>query len=111
MEINIPEKTLKKACLEYSKSYLYFSLFLQCYEKAENMLLEHNAYNKNLLGKHKELQRAVDRFDELMKKHFDISGKELLKDYDNCDTIFNGILDGKYKAFLNDKEINLIKHE
>ena len=103
----IPEDVAQFAAVEYSKAYLYASLFVQAYQNATDALLAHDAYNRNLIGKDREVQRAFERMNEALIKQFRMNNKALLTDFDKFSDIFNRILTGKLKCSINGEIINL----
>ena len=106
-KINIPDKVADLARVEYSKAYLYASLFIHSYQLATDVLLDCGAFNRDLIGKDREVQRAFDRMNEALKKQFGMNNKALLTDFDKFSDIFNRILTGKLKCSINGEIINL----
>lgn len=103
----IPPEVAEFAAREYSKAYLYSTLFIHAYQQVTNALLECGAYNRELIGKDREVERAFDNYDNAMKKNFGMCGRALLEDFDKYNDVFNKILEGKYKIKLDNQILNL----
>ena len=94
MKINIPDKVVDLARTEYSKAYLYASLFIHSYQLATDALLNCGAFNKDLIGKDREVQRAFDRFNEAMVKRFGLNTKLLVNDFDRYRDFLDKVTSG-----------------
>ena len=93
-KINIPDKVVDLARTEYSKAYLYASLFIHSYQLATDALLDCGAFNRDLIGKDREVQRAFDRFNEAMIKRFGLNTKVLLSDFDRYRDFLDKVTSG-----------------
>ena len=93
-KINIPDKVADLARVEYSKAYLYASLFIHSYQLATDALLDCGAFNRDLIGKDREVQRAFDRFNEAMVKRFRLNTKLLVNDFDHYRDFLDKVTSG-----------------
>ena len=93
-KINIPDKVADLARVEYSKAYLYASLFIHSYQLATDALLDCGAFNRDLIGKDREVQRAFDRFNEAMVKRFGLNTKLLVNDFDRYRDFLDKVTSG-----------------
>lgn len=93
-KINIPDKFADLARTEYSKAYLYASLFIHSYQLATDALLDCGAFNRDLIGKDREVQRAFDRFNDAMIKRFGLNTRLLTDDFDRYRDFLDKVTSG-----------------
>ena len=106
-KINIPDKVADLARVEYSKAYLYASLFIHSYQLATDALLECGAFNRDLIGKDREVQRAFDRFNEAMVKRFGLNTKLLVNDFDKYRDFLDKVTSGAVVVKIDGNIIDL----
>lgn len=94
VKCTMTDAELDAVCRDYCKGYLYASLFIFHHERATDKMLESGFYNKDLIGKHREVERAYDRYQEAIHKLI-TNPNDVGKDWDKYKPIFDGILDGK----------------
>ena len=106
-KINIPDNIADLARVEYSKAYLYASLFIHSYQLATDALLDCGAFNKDLIGKDREIQRAFDRFNEAMVKRFGLNTKLLVNDFDHYRDFLDKVTSGAVVVKIDGNIIDL----
>ena len=106
-KINIPDKVVDLARTEYSKAYLYASLFIHSYQLATDALLDCGAFNRDLIGKDREVQRAFDRFNEAMVKRFGLNTKLLVNDFDRYRDFLDKVTSGAVVVKIDGNIIDL----
>ena len=106
-KINIPDKVADLARVEYSKAYLYASLFIHSYQLATDALLNCGAFNRDLIGKDREVQRAFDRFNEAMVKRFGLNTKLLVNDFDRYRDFLDKVTSGAVVVKIDGNIIDL----
>ena len=107
MKINIPDKVADLARVEYSKAYLYASLFIHSYQLATDALLDCGAFNRDLIGKDREVQRAFDRFNEAMVKRFGLNTEVLCNDFDKYRDFLDKVTSGAVVVKIDGNIIDL----
>ena len=106
-KINIPDKVADLARVEYSKAYLYASLFIHSYQLATDALLDCGAFNRDLIGKDREVQRAFDRFNEAMVKRFGLNTEVLCNDFDKYRDFLDKVTSGAVVVKIDGNIIDL----
>lgn len=106
-KLNIPDKVADLARVEYSKAYLYASLFIHSYQLATDALLECGAFDRDLIGKNREVQRAFDRFNEAMIKRFGLNTKVLCNDFDRYRDFLDKVTSGAVVVKIDGKQIEI----
>ena len=94
VKCTMTDAELDAVCRDYCKAYLYASLFIFHHERATETMLQKGYFNKDLIGKHREVERAFDRYQEAVRKLI-TNPNDVGTDYDKFKPIFDGILDGK----------------
>lgn len=74
---------------------------------ATDALLECGAFNRDLIGKDREVQRAFDRFNEAMIKRFGLNTKVLCTDFDRYRDFLDKVTSGAVVVKIDGNFIDL----